>query len=84
MERSRTKCYSSTRAVVSSSATQIRFILVLAILVGYTAGCGTVPKRTPLPPELSESAVISGIPKARFWGDEAPPYLEELYAMSEE
>ena len=72
------------RAAVSASAIQVWFIIVLAVLVGETAGCGTVPKRTPLPQELSDRAVIPGIPKARFWGDEAPPYGREWLAMSQE
>jgi len=72
------------RAVVSASAVQAWVFLVLAILVGYTPGCGTVPMRTPLPQQLSESAVIPGIPKARFWGDEAPPYGREWLAMPQE
>jgi len=84
MKRSGSTSKSSMRTVVSASAIQVWVILVLAILVGYTAGCGTVPKRTPLPQELSESAVIPGIPRARVWGDEAPPYTKEWFAMSQE
>ena len=59
-------------------------IYVVAIHMVFVAGCGSVPQRTPLPQELSEKAVISGIPKARMWGDEAPPFVKEWYAMSQQ
>ncbi len=71
-------------AVVSSSAIQLWITLVLAICIGYTAGCGTVPKRNALPEELSNRAVIPGIPNARFWGDEVPPWAEKWWSMSDE
>ena len=74
----------SMGAVVSSSAIQLWGTLVLAILLGYSAGCGTVPKRNPLPPELSERAVIPGIPNARLWGDEAPAHVSEFFSLSQE
>ena len=49
-----------------------------AILLASIAGCSTVPERQPLPAELSDRAVIPGIPEARFWGDEWPAYSREL------
>ncbi|UCE62879.1 MAG: hypothetical protein JSU59_08320, partial [Nitrospirota bacterium] len=84
MKRSKSAGESSMKAVVSSSAIQVWIILVHVILVGYTAGCGTVPKRNALPEELSDRAVIPGIPKARFWGDEPPPWVEKWWSMSDE
>jgi hypothetical protein len=39
-------------------------------------GCGSLPKRNPLPETHVNQAKIPGIPLARFWGDEIPPDLE--------
>ena len=49
--------------------------LALALLLAFvslaaSAGCAAAYKRNPLPPELSDGAVVPGIPGARFWGDE--------------
>jgi predicted patatin/cPLA2 family phospholipase len=54
--------------------------LLLVILV---QGCGSVPPRNGLPQELSEQAQIPGIPDARYWGDEAPQYTDEWFALSD-
>ena len=50
----------------------IRGCVLSLTMVGivFVTGCGTIPKRTPLPEGLSNDAVISGIPRARAWGDE--------------
>lgn len=59
--------------------------LVLAFLsILLMVGCGTVPTRNPLPEELGDQALIPGIPKARTWGDSAPPWMEAFFALSEE
>ena len=50
------------------------YILLMAMVL--LAGCGTTPTRTPLTEELSTKAVIPGIPKARFWGDETPAWAK--------
>lgn len=50
----------------------------MVALLGLT-GCASVPKRTPLPEELTGIAQIPGIPKARIWGDEPPPYVEAWF-----
>lgn len=42
-------------------------------LVLLTA-CAHVPERSPLPVEHIEDAEVLGIPRARMWGDEAPPW----------
>ncbi|MDX1412146.1 MAG: patatin-like phospholipase family protein, partial [Nitrospirales bacterium] len=84
MKRSWSVVETSRGAVLSLSAIQVWITLLLAICIGYTAGCGTVPKRNALPGELSNNAVIPGIPKARFWGDEAPPWAEKWWSMSDE
>ena len=59
-------------------------LMFVAVHILVATGCGTVPDRTPLPPELSGKAVIPGIPKARTWGDAPPPYAKEWFAKSEE
>ena len=46
---------------------------LLAVLL-FLAGCASVPERNPLPPEYTLEAGISGIPDARFWGDEWPTF----------
>lgn len=48
--------------------------LAAAILVGSVFGCAGTPPRNPLPLELTNQAVIPGIPEARFWGDEWPKF----------
>ncbi len=57
----------------------IRYLLnisfiILAIGIISLTGCSTTYKRHPLPEELSATATVPGIPRARFWGDEAPSY----------
>jgi len=47
-------------------------------------GCATPPERNPLPENLYEQSQAAGIPKARYWGDEAPPYAENFLTMSPE
>ena len=60
--------------------------LLLTIMVGVAlvAGCGTIPKRTPLPEVLSHKAEIAGIPRARAWGDETFSWTDEWFALSRE
>ena len=41
-------------------------------------------KRSPLPQELSSRATVPGDPRARAWGDEPPPWTEELLAAPRE
>jgi predicted patatin/cPLA2 family phospholipase len=57
------------------------FLLFISV-VFLLNGCGTVPIRTPLPAELSEDAQIPGIPRAKFWGDEVPPFFETVVKQS--
>ena len=59
-------------------------VLLFAFVIVDISGCGTVPKRNPLPEGLSDRAVIAGIPHARIWGDEAPPIIKKWYDLSEE
>ena len=43
---------------------------------------GTVPHRNPVPQEYSAAALVPGIPLARMWGDEQPPYADVWFSMS--
>jgi predicted acylesterase/phospholipase RssA len=52
-------------------------IVVLVMLTGV--GCTTTPARNPLPLELTNKAVIPGIPKARFWGNEWPKFAMDKF-----
>jgi hypothetical protein len=59
-------------------------LVLVALLVGLVQGCATPPKRTPLPQDLYDKSQVPGIPFARYWGDEAPPYAESMMSMSSE
>jgi hypothetical protein len=50
----------------------------------FFVGCGTVPTRNPIPEELGNEAIIPGIPKAKAWGDESPPWAEAWFSKSVE
>ena len=54
-------------------ASQWSTVALLLILTG----CASTPARQPLPPEYTLKAEISGIPEARFWGDEWPTFAAE-------
>jgi len=43
---------------------------IVALLIIAIGGCAPSFKRHPLPPALSEGAIIPSVPKARFWADE--------------
>jgi len=57
----------------------------LLLVVTSVAGCATTSERSPLPPELAQSAAIPGIPGARYWGDASPVRtMQALDAYSDE
>ena len=56
-------------------------VLVYCLLF---VGCGTAPTRNPIPEELGNEAVIPGIPKAKAWGDESPPWAEAWFSRTDE
>lgn len=68
---------------MKTSPSIIKSIGLLAILL-LLAGCNSIPKRyrDSVPQELVDQAVISGIPNARHWGDEEPPYIKDLLQSS--
>ena len=47
-------------------------------------GCGSVPTRNPIPEKLGNEAIIPGIPKAKAWGDESPPWADAWFSRTEE
>jgi len=47
-----------------------------------TAACAHVPKRSALPAELVEDAMVLGIPQVRLWGDAPPPWQYEWMEAS--
>jgi predicted patatin/cPLA2 family phospholipase len=52
-------------------------IVGLFLLAWVLAGCGQAVKRTPVPLELADQAVVEGgIAGARFWGDRIDPKLQ--------
>ncbi len=57
--------------------------LVATVSMALTVGCGSVPERTPVPKEFTETAQIPGIPQARSWGDEPAPWAEAWFALSQ-
>jgi predicted patatin/cPLA2 family phospholipase len=55
---------------------------MLLLLFALAQGCVSVPKRVPVPDDLITSASIPAIPRARVWGDEAPPYADAWFALT--
>ena len=48
------------------------------LLVGTLfASCASVRERTPVPEDLVEVAAVPGIPRARFFGEDTPAWLDE-------
>jgi predicted acylesterase/phospholipase RssA len=50
--------------------------LVVIGLIVTIAGCASVPKRHPVPPNLTTKVGIPGIAEARSWGDEMPNFAQ--------
>ena len=59
-------------------------LVMVSVYCLLIVGCGTVPTRNPIPEDLANQAIIPGIPKAWFWGDASPPWMEAWFDMSEE
>jgi len=57
---------------------------IAVVVLGLAAACGSIPDRNPLPAEHADSAIIPGIPNARFWGDENPELLRHVFALDPE
>lgn len=59
-------------------------LLAFTFLALLAQGCASAPPRNPLPQNLYAQSQIPGIPYARYWGDEAPPYSERMINASTE
>lgn len=49
---------------------------ILAVLCCTLAACVSTSKRNPLSEENAGSTTFWGIPNARFWGDQVPPFFD--------
>lgn len=67
--------YASFREYINHSL----FFSILFLSFLLLGGCASPPARTILPPELVNTAVIPGVPNARFWGDEWPEFSVSLF-----
>jgi len=59
-------------------------VLAATVLLSMTLACVSVPKRNPLPRDLASKAIVPGDETVRQWGDEAPAYSDQWFAMSKE
>ena len=58
-------------------------LFVVAVFLAL-AGCGSVPKRNPVPAALGPEATIPGVDVIRIWGDERPPIARDWITMPED
>jgi hypothetical protein len=56
-------------------------LLLLAWLVVTVAGCGTLI-RNPVPPELTNAAIVPGLPDVRAWAAHASPVMQDDMVLS--
>lgn len=70
------------RPVLTLRSVQIWIIILTFGLTLIAQGCASVPKRNAIPENLSGAAKVPGIPNARVWGDEPPPYEEQWLRQS--
>lgn len=70
---------------LNAERTHKRRFLLAALLVSIIIiqGCASTPDRNPVPKELYTQAKVPGVPRARFWGDEPPPFLKDVLAQSQ-
>jgi predicted patatin/cPLA2 family phospholipase len=62
-------------------------LLLQLLLTGVAImvfGCAMPVKRNPVPPDLAAVARIEGYENIRFWGDQPPPWMNDLYRASPE
>jgi len=67
------------KATITAKLRTFSTWLAVATLAGSGYGCAGTPPRNPLPLDLTNQAVIPGIPEARFWGDEWPRFSMERF-----
>jgi len=68
--------HNNSRSVILRTLIYPAYAFMLALIL---TGCASLPERHPLPLELTNQAVIPGIPAARFWGDEWPKFSMEKF-----
>ena len=56
----------------------------IVLIASLFASCAAVRDRNPVPEELVEVAAVPGIPRARFFGDTSPAWLDEEVREIEE
>ena len=61
-----------------AAQSKVRFTVVVPLLA-LVAACAHLPKRAPLPAEHINVAEVLGIPRARMWGDEPPPWDHDWF-----
>ncbi len=61
-----------------------RWLCATALLAATLVGCAGAPARRPVPADLATQAEVPGIPQARIWGDQPPPWVALLAAKSDE
>lgn len=61
------------KETINKTRMQVGIFCACAIVLIIT-GCASIPERNPLPLNLTNQARISGVPEARFWGDEWPKF----------
>ena len=57
-------------------------VAALAPLLVLAAACAHVPERSALPEIGVEEATVYGIPRARMWGDDTPPWAHDWLEWS--
>ena len=65
------------------SSARSRFVIsAFATALLLATACAHVPERSALPMEFIDTAEVLGIPRARMWGDEAPPWDHDWFEKS--
>jgi hypothetical protein len=63
-----------SRPMQSSSLVPLLTMCAISALLG---ACGTLPRLAAVPPNLTEQAVMPGIPNSRFWLDrDLDPFIQ--------
>lgn len=57
----------------------VSWLIVIGFVSG-SVGCAGKLTRNPLPPELTNEAIIPGVPDARSWADEWPKFSQKRFA----
>ena len=74
-----------SRAPTSTARQRVRPagmpLVLLAWLVVTVAGCGTLI-RNPVPPELTNQAIVPGMPDVRAWAAHASPVMQNDMVLS--